>query len=54
MEFSSLIPTEQIAKHNDPSDCWLVIDDQVWDVTGFAPEHPGGANRKYAISSRPF
>lgn len=22
-----------------------MIDDQVWDVTSFAPEHPGGANR---------
>lgn len=46
MEFSDLISTQDVAKHNTPSDCWIVIDDQVWDVTTFAPSHPGGVNRK--------
>ncbi|KAF2483898.1 FMN-dependent dehydrogenase-domain-containing protein [Neohortaea acidophila] len=50
MEFTQLISTQEVARHNNPSDCWIVIDDQVWDVTAFAPEHPGGANLllKYA------
>ena len=46
MEFTNLVSTEEILKHDNPSDLWLVIDDQVWDVTSFAPEHPGGLNRK--------
>jgi fatty acid desaturase len=33
----------EISKHSSPSDCWLVIRDRVYDVTEFAPTHPGGA-----------
>lgn len=39
---TNLVSIEEIAKHNSPSDCWLVIDDQVWDITEFALSHPGG------------
>ena len=51
MEFSDLIPTEKILEHSTPEDCWIVIEDQVWDVTQFAPEHPGGANRKLIFNN---
>lgn len=44
MEFTKLISTQDVRQHNTPEDCWIVIDDQIWDVTRFAPEHPGGAN----------
>lgn len=44
MEDSKLLSTSEISKHNSPEDCWLVIDDQVWDCTGFAGEHPGGSS----------
>ncbi|KAL8831179.1 MAG: hypothetical protein Q9170_005407 [Blastenia crenularia] len=37
-----LLSTEQIAKHNTAKDLWIVVDGQVWDLTEFAPEHPGG------------
>lgn len=33
---------EEIEKHNKETDCWLVIDDVVYDVTSFVPRHPGG------------
>ena len=33
---------EQIAAHNSASDCWIVIDDHVYDVAEFLDEHPGG------------
>ncbi len=46
MEDSKLISTKDVLQHNNPGDCWIVIEDEVWDVTKFAPEHPGGANRK--------
>jgi len=50
MEFSNLVSVQDVYKHNTPEDCWIVIDDQVLDVTKFAPEHPGGASLllKYA------
>ena len=31
----------EIATHKTPSDCWLAINDKVYDVSGFAPKHPG-------------
>ncbi|KAL8711585.1 MAG: hypothetical protein Q9220_003995 [cf. Caloplaca sp. 1 TL-2023] len=37
-----LLSTEEIAKHNTAEDLWIVVDGQVWDMTEFAPEHPGG------------
>jgi L-lactate dehydrogenase (cytochrome) len=37
-----LISVEEISKHNSPHDCWIVVDGRVWDITDFAPKHPGG------------
>ncbi|KAL9604954.1 MAG: hypothetical protein Q9219_000142 [cf. Caloplaca sp. 3 TL-2023] len=37
-----LLSTEEITKHNTAKDLWIVVDGQVWDLTEFAPEHPGG------------
>jgi L-lactate dehydrogenase (cytochrome) len=44
------IPREEVAKHNTREDCWCVINGQVFDLTGFLDEHPGGAGiiMKYA------
>ncbi|KAI8969979.1 FAD binding domain-containing protein [Mycotypha africana] len=33
---------EDVAKHNKPDDCWVVVNGQVLDVTNFLPDHPGG------------
>ncbi|KAF9786874.1 FMN-dependent dehydrogenase-domain-containing protein [Thelephora terrestris] len=32
----------EIAKHNAASDCWVIIDNKVYDVTEFLSLHPGG------------
>ncbi|KAK4575237.1 hypothetical protein LTR86_001089 [Recurvomyces mirabilis] len=42
MSRQSLVTVEEIKKHNSPDDCWIVVDGKVWDITDFAPEHPGG------------
>ena len=31
-----------VATHSNESDCWLVIENKVYDVTSFIPNHPGG------------
>ncbi|KAJ4497502.1 FMN-dependent dehydrogenase-domain-containing protein [Lentinula lateritia] len=42
--------TEEIAKHNDASSCWIIIKNNVYDVTEFLSVHPGGPSiiLKYA------
>ncbi|KAK0361521.1 hypothetical protein LTR91_021957 [Friedmanniomyces endolithicus] len=33
----------EVAKHSSRKSCWIVINDKVYDVTSFVPEHPGGS-----------
>lgn len=40
---SNLLSAQEISRHNAPQDCWIVVDNQVWDVTEFLEEHPGGS-----------
>ncbi len=32
----------EVIKHNRKSDCWMVVDKSVVDVTSFVEKHPGG------------
>lgn len=33
-----------VAQHSTGTDCWLIIDGKVYDVTPYIPFHPGGRN----------
>ncbi|KAJ9409617.1 hypothetical protein DTO045G8_2543 [Paecilomyces variotii] len=33
----------EVAKHNTPDSCWVVLYGKVYDVTDFLAEHPGGS-----------
>jgi len=33
---------DEVAKHTTKNDCWVVVDNQVLNVTKFLPDHPGG------------
>merc|ERR1719316_2479883 len=33
---------EEVAKHNNKESCWVILNDQVLDVTLFLKDHPGG------------
>ena len=32
----------ELAKHNTDTDCWVIVGDDVYDVTNFLKDHPGG------------
>ena len=32
----------EVYKHNTRQDCWMVIEDKVYDVTSWIDKHPGG------------
>jgi cytochrome b involved in lipid metabolism len=36
----------QVAEHNKPDDLWIIIDNEVYDVSNFKDEHPGGVKGK--------
>merc|ERR1719148_366814 len=33
---------DEVAKHNTKTDCWVVVNGEVLDVTSFLGDHPGG------------
>eukprot|EP01121_Diplochlamys_sp_Union-15-3_P013589 TRINITY_DN4242_c0_g1_i5.p1 TRINITY_DN4242_c0_g1~~TRINITY_DN4242_c0_g1_i5.p1 ORF type:complete len:153 (+),score=33.25 TRINITY_DN4242_c0_g1_i5:85-543(+) len=33
---------EEVAKHNKKTDCWIVVKNEVFDVTKYIPLHTGG------------
>jgi hypothetical protein len=39
-----MLTAEEVAIHNDRGSCWVIISGQVYDVTDFLDEHPGGAS----------
>jgi L-lactate dehydrogenase (cytochrome) len=46
MTEQKLVSAQQISSHKTADDCWVVVDNQVWDVTDFLEEHPGGSTGK--------
>jgi len=39
---SKSIPLSEVNRHCIPADCWVAIDDKVYDLTEFVDRHPGG------------
>lgn len=37
------ITFEEVSKHNNARDCWVILYGKVYDLTEFLPEHPGGS-----------
>ena len=34
---------EDVAKHNKKGDCWIILNDNVYDLSKFQRIHPGGS-----------
>jgi len=39
---TATISKENIAKHSSKDDCWVVVNGNVYNVTSYIPNHPGG------------
>lgn len=39
---SSKFTIDDIIKHNTIDDCWVIINNKIYDVTNFIGDHPGG------------
>lgn len=38
-----ILTPDEVAKHNSANDCWLIINNNVYEVTNYINDHPGGA-----------
>lgn len=39
---SKTVSVDEVARHDRISDVWIVVNGNVYDITEFAPQHPGG------------
>ncbi|KAJ5210462.1 Aldolase-type TIM barrel [Penicillium cf. griseofulvum] len=39
-----LLSVQEVSRHCEADDCWIVVGNKVWDCTHFARVHPGGAD----------
>ena len=39
MKESKFYSLEDISKHDNEDDCWVTIEDSVYDITKFIPDH---------------
>lgn len=38
-----------VASHKTASDLWIIVDEDVYDLTKFADEHPGGKKSAFPV-----
>lgn len=43
------VTPEDVSKHNTPDNLWTIIGNEVYDLTDFQKEHPGGARSMFPI-----
>lgn len=48
-EVASGITLAEVATHNTAEDCWTVVDGNVYDLTKFVSQHPGGSDKIIGI-----
>nr|POF16704.1 cytochrome b2, mitochondrial [Quercus suber] len=46
------ITAEEISQHAKPDDLWILVNGKVYDLTNFAPQHPGGPDALYQCAGQ--
>jgi cytochrome b involved in lipid metabolism len=46
------ITATEVAKHNTATDCWSVVNKNVYDLTSYVSSHPGGASAISALCGK--
>jgi cytochrome b5 len=49
---AGVLSAEEVKKHNTDKSCWIAVHGEVYDVTDFLEEHPGGYDIIVASSGR--
>ena len=49
---TNTVSVKEVKSHNRIDDCWIVIDGDVYDITGFLSKHPGGVTRLMEFAGR--
>ena len=39
------IKVTEVVKHSSPSDCWMIINNKVYNLSNYDVQHPGGADQ---------
>ena len=45
---------EDVASHNKPDSLWIIVDEDVYDLTTFQEEHPGGKKSTLSNAEHPI
>ena len=53
MSEDNFFTEEEVSKHNTRDDCWIILGNDVLDITKFISEHPGGLRLFIKFSNRP-
>lgn len=48
---SKTFSTADVAKHNKATDLYIVVDEDVYDLTKFQDDHPGGKKSTHSYIS---
>ena len=49
---SKTLDAAEVAKHNTQDSCWVILYGNVYDVTSFLPDHPGGSSIVLKLSGK--
>lgn len=49
---SKTFSANDVASHKTPDSLWIIVDEDVYDLTKFQDDHPGKASESSAQSSR--
>lgn len=44
-----LYSKDEVAQHNSAGDLWIIIAENVYDLSQFLDEHPGGSKGKHIL-----